>query len=72
MPARAAETSFIAPDYLYTYEGFVRCSGISKARIYEARRAGCVLPRLKVGKRLFVRGYDGIAFIERLAELGDS
>lgn len=67
MAARAKDTSYIAPDYLYTYDGFVRCSGISKTRIYAARRAGRPLPTLKVGRRLFVRGRDAIRFIEMLA-----
>jgi hypothetical protein len=33
----------------------------------EARRAGIDLPRLTVGRRVFVRGADAIAYLERLA-----
>jgi len=65
--ATAAETSFLDPACLYTYSGFIKCSGISKSRIREARLRGIKLPAMKVGKRLYIRGRDGIAFIERLA-----
>ncbi len=57
------------PFVLYTYSGFIRCSGISKTRIREARLMGHPLATIKVGKRLYVRGSDGIAFVETLATL---
>jgi hypothetical protein len=62
-------TSYIAPERLYTYAGFMQCSGIAKSRIREARLRGLVLQVIKTGKRHFVRGVDGIDFIEKLAEL---
>lgn len=65
----AANTSFLAPERLYTYPGFITSSGISKSRIREARLMGIPLVTMKVGKRLYVRGSDGIAFIETLAAL---
>jgi hypothetical protein len=61
--------SFIDPERLYTLRGFQECSGIAATRIREARLQGVPLPTIKVGKRVFVRGADGIAYIERLATL---
>lgn len=70
MPNRGKpETSFIAPERLYTLQGFVDASGIARARIYHARRVGVNLPTVDVGRRKFVRGGDAIAFIEALAGL---
>lgn len=59
--------TFIAPDYIYPLKGFYACSGITPARRSEARKLGIELPTIEVGRRKFVRGADGIAFIERLA-----
>lgn len=70
--AAAANTSHVDPTCLYTYSGFIRCSGVSKSRIQDARRRGIELATLSVGKRLYVRGADGIAFIERLAAADQS
>lgn len=67
--AAAANTSYLDPACLYTYSGFITCSGISKSRIREARLRGVKLPAMKVGKRLYIRGRDGIEFVEKLAEL---
>lgn len=64
--------SFIAPERLYTLRGFYEASGISQTRVREARLRGIELPMLSVGKRKFVRGYDAIAYIERLAADGQS
>ena len=65
----ARETIGIDPEVLYTLNGFVRSSGISKTRMREARAAGVVLDTLPVGKSRFVKGVAGISYIERLAEL---
>jgi len=62
-------SSYIAPERLYSLPGFMRCSGIAKYRIREARLQGLKLPVVPVGKRHFVRGADGIEFILKLAEL---
>ena len=59
--------TFIAPERLYTLRGFYEASGISQTRVREARFRGTELPMLCVGRRKFVRGYDAIAYIERLA-----
>ncbi len=61
--------SFLAPERLYTLSGFQVAAGVSATRIREARRLGVELPTIVVGKRKFVRGRDGIFFIERLATL---
>jgi hypothetical protein len=62
-------SSYIAPERLYSLVGFMQCSGVAKSRIREARLRGLVLTVIKTGKRHFVRGADGIEFIEKLAEL---
>jgi len=62
-------TSYIDPERLYTLSGYQQSSGIAKTRIREARLQGLVLKTVDVGKRKFVRGRDGIDFIEKLATL---
>lgn len=64
---KSNQPTYIAPDRLYSLKGFYTASGITPTRISEARRCGIDLPCLEVGKRKFVRGSDGIAYIERLA-----
>ena len=65
--AKKKETSYIAPERLYSLLGFQAASGVSETRIRAARRRGIELPSLEVGKRKFIRGVDAITFIERLA-----
>lgn len=65
--AYAQDTSLIVPGVLYTLAGFIRASGISKSRISAERLAGNELRTVRAGRRVFVRGEDGIAFIERIA-----
>ncbi|MEO1497866.1 MAG: hypothetical protein AAFV43_12020 [Planctomycetota bacterium] len=67
--ARAEETSFIDPNRLYTYVGFIKASGVAKSRIREARLRGIQLETINAGRRKFVPGRCGIEFIERLAAL---
>lgn len=64
-----AKRSYIDPTRLYSLRGFQIDGGISATRIREARLQGVDLPTLSVGRRKFVRGADGITFIERLAAL---
>jgi hypothetical protein len=64
--------SFIVPEWLYTLKGFQAASGVSATRMREARRAGIFLPMLEVGRRKFIRGIDGIAYIERLSQLRET
>ena len=63
------QSSYIAPERLYSLRGFYVESGISETRRREAARQGVELPTLEVGKRKYVRGWEGIAFIEKLAEM---
>ena len=69
MPLHATtdRPTFIAADRLYSLRRFVSDSGLSYTRISQAARAGIELPLVACGKRKFVRGADGIDFIERLA-----
>ena len=67
-PSYAANTEGIRPDTLYPLAAFTRASGVSKTKMREARLMGLPLPVLECGKRLYVRGAEGIAWIERLAE----
>ena len=62
------EPSFLAPERLYTLKGFVAASGVSAARMREARKAGITLSMLQVGRRKFARGVDCIAYLEQLAQ----
>jgi hypothetical protein len=68
-PGNSKEPSFIAPERLYTLQGFMAASGVSATRRREARRLGITLPVLEVGRRKFVRGSDAIAYIEQLSRL---
>ena len=68
--AYAVNTKPIHPESLYPYAAFIRCSGITRTRIREARLQGLKLPTVDAGRRKFVRGADGIIFIQQLAELG--
>ena len=70
--AYAADTEPIRPECLYPYNAFIRAAGLPKTRIREARLQGLVLPTIATGKRKYVRGVDGIAFIEALANLGSA
>jgi hypothetical protein len=68
--AIAKEPTFIDPHRLYAIRSFWSASGISPTRIRVAKRRGIELKTVDVGKRKFVRGADGIAFIEALAAAG--
>lgn len=70
--AYAADTSGIVPSVLYTLSGFIRTSGVSKSRISTERLQGNVLKTVKAGRRVFVRGEDGIAFIEAIANRAEA
>jgi hypothetical protein len=57
----------IQPDTLYSLPEFRRASGLGDTTLRLARRRGDELPTIRVGRRKYVRGLDGIEFIERLA-----
>jgi hypothetical protein len=66
------QPSFLAPERLYSLRGFQAAAGVSSTRMREARQAGIELPALEVGRRKFVRGADGIAYLEKLAAVAES
>jgi hypothetical protein len=67
--ARAGHPSAIQPDTVYGLQHWIEIAGISYSRIVNARKAGIELKMISVSpRRKYVRGSDGIAFIERLAE----
>jgi hypothetical protein len=72
MSKTPTQSSYIAPERLYSLRGFYAESGVSDTRRREAARQGIQLPTLAVGKLKYVRGHDAIAYIERLAELETS
>ncbi len=59
----------VAPERMYPLAAFQELTGIGPTRMREARIAGVFLTTIDVGRRKFVRGEDGIAYIEQLAEL---
>ena len=61
--------SFIDPTRLYSLRKFVIDSGISLTRIRQAKHQGIELLKVHAGKRVFVRGIDGVRFIEKLDQL---
>ena len=67
-PDTKSTPSFIAPDRLYSLSRFLKDSGISYTRLQLARRLDIPLTLISCGRRKYVRGYEGIDFIERLAE----
>jgi hypothetical protein len=66
-PVTTASPSFIDSSRLYSLARFIRDSGLSYTRIQLAKRDGIELKMVACGRRKFVRGRDGIDFIERLA-----
>ena len=64
-----AQKREIAPERLYPLRAFQEASGIAPTRMREARLQGVYLETVNVGKRKFVRGCDGISYIEALSEL---
>jgi len=66
-PVTTTSPSFIDADRFYSLSRYIRDSGISYTRIQNAARDGIDLKMVACGKRKFVRGRDGIDFIERLA-----
>lgn len=61
-------TTFIAPERLYTRDGFMRAAGISRTRLSDARHEHKLWPEFfSVGQRQFIHGKDAIAYIVALA-----
>ena len=70
MAVHKPKPSYLAPDYLYTYQGFIDVSGINKTRMREARVKHGIEPQwLSVGRRKFLRGSDAIEYVLQLAAI---
>jgi hypothetical protein len=70
MSARVASkrpVSVICPERLYPLRAFQEASGLGQTKMREARLAGIRLKTIDVGRRKYVRGSDGIEYIEALA-----
>ncbi len=62
------QTSYLAPERLYTRDGFMRAAGLSMSRLSDARHDHGLVPKwLTVGAKQFIDGTDAIAFIKQLA-----
>ena len=59
----------IDPENLYSLAEFIRCSGLSYSRIRRAAKGGLEIPTIAVGRRKFVEGSSGIAYIRQLAAM---
>jgi hypothetical protein len=59
----------ICPERLYPLRAFQEASGIGSTRMREGRLAGIHLETIAVGRRKFVQGETGIAYIKALAQL---
>lgn len=68
--AHAKNTQPILPDAVYPLDAYHRDSGITRQRKRDAEKQGVKLKVMQVGRRKFVLGRDGIAFIQALAALG--
>ncbi|HMP08229.1 MAG TPA: hypothetical protein PJ982_17915 [Lacipirellulaceae bacterium] len=69
MPAPTKQPpTFIDPQRLYTLAGFMAASGFNFSRMRELRIKGIDLPRLRVGKRVFIEGHAAIEYIRKAAE----
>lgn len=61
----------LRPDSIYTVEGVLRAAGIGRETLSEARRSGIVKP-IEIGKRVYYRGEQLIAWIESQASSVDA
>lgn len=61
--------SYIDPDRFYSREGFMSAAGLNQTRMREGRLQGVDVDWVLIGRRKYVRGADGIAYLLRLAEL---
>jgi len=61
--------NYIAPERFYTLQGFKTAAGIGDTLIRRARRGGVQIPAKRIGRRKFIRGDDGIRYLEQVARL---
>lgn len=65
--ARRSEAAPISPADLYPLRSFLETAGIGRSTLRRARERGVELTMLRVGRCKYVRGADGIAFLEAAA-----
>lgn len=63
MATTSVSPGFIEPDVLYRMDEFCRRAGWARKSWDAAKRRG--LRTLKSGKRVYVKGSDALAFIEK-------
>ena len=68
-PSTPRRVAAICPERLYPLRAFQEASGIGSTRMREGRLAGIHLETLAVGRRKFVQGSAGIAYIKALSAL---
>ena len=61
--------SFICSERTYTIEGFRHAAGVNAKRMRDAAAHGVKCKFLVIGKRKFIRGRDGIEYLDQLGEL---
>ncbi len=59
----------IDPTTLYCLREFYRVAGIGRGTVERAADLGIILPKLKVGRRVYIDGQQGIQFLKALARL---
>lgn len=68
MPAATAQDGILIPGALYTIAAFRRLAGISTTTQWRVEVVeGLKLPKVRSGGRVYVRGEDGIWWIEERA-----
>lgn len=66
-PQQRDGAGFVDAGRLYTLRRFLRDVGLGENTKRRAERAGRPLATLQVGRMVYVRGVDGIAWLEQLA-----
>jgi hypothetical protein len=62
------EADYIAPERLYTRDGFMRAAGLSRTRLSDARHDHGLWPKFfSVGIKQYIMGNDAIDFIRELS-----
>ena len=58
---------YVDPSRLYTRRAFLRAAGLGDSTARKARRIGLALPVIRLGRQEYVRGAEGIGWIEAVA-----
>jgi len=65
---RTDAAGYIAPDRIYLRAAFLQTTRLGLSTVRKFRRLGIDLPTLTIGQQVFVRGSDGIAWLEAVAQ----